>query len=119
NGLAKGSDAVNQSISDMTNSALDTATEVSKILYDRLSSSEDFSPKITPVVDLSDTEDRPTGSSPRRLGLLIRSRVLLQFRSVLHMTCVFVIRIKMESLIRILVVLMLLLLSILWLIELL
>src|SRR5699024_12164428 len=61
----------------------------------------------------------PTGSSLRRLGLLIRSRVLLQFRSVLHMTCVFVIRIKMESLIRILVVLMLLLLSILWLIELL
>lgn len=57
NGLAKGSDAVNQSISDMTNSALDTATEVSKILYDRLSNSEDFSPKITPVVDLSDTED--------------------------------------------------------------
>ena len=57
NGLAKGSDTVNQSISDMTNSALDTATEVSKILYDRLSSSEDFSPKITPVVDLSDTED--------------------------------------------------------------
>ena len=57
NGLAKGSDAVNQSISDMTNGALDTATEVSKILYDRLSSSEDFSPKITPVVDLSDTED--------------------------------------------------------------
>ena len=57
NGLAKGSDTVNQSISDMTNGALDTATEVSKILYDRLSSSEDFSPKITPVVDLSDTED--------------------------------------------------------------
>ena len=57
NGLAKGSDAVNQSISDMTNGALDTATEVSKILYDRLSSSEDFSPKITPVVDLSGTED--------------------------------------------------------------
>lgn len=57
NGLAKGSDTVNQSISDMTNSALDTATEVSKILYDRLSNSEDFSPKITPVVDLSDTED--------------------------------------------------------------
>lgn len=57
NGLAKGSDTVNQSISDMTNSALDTATEVSKILYDRLSSSEDFSPKITPVVDLSGTED--------------------------------------------------------------
>lgn len=57
NGLAKGSDAVNQSISDMTNSALDTATEVSKILYDRLSNSEDFSPKITPVVDLSNTED--------------------------------------------------------------
>ena len=57
NGLAKGSDAVNQSISDMTNGALDTATEVSKILYDRLSNSEDFSPKITPVVDLSDTED--------------------------------------------------------------
>ena len=57
NGLAKGSDTVNQSISDMTNSALDAATEVSKILYDRLSSSEDFSPKITPVVDLSDTED--------------------------------------------------------------
>ena len=57
NGLAKGSDTVNQSISDMTNSALDTATEVSKILYDRLSSSEDFSLKITPVVDLSDTED--------------------------------------------------------------
>ena len=57
NGLAKGSDTVNQSISDMTNSALDTATEVSKILYDRLSSSEDFSPKITPVVDLSNTED--------------------------------------------------------------
>ena len=57
NGLAKGSDAVNQSVSDMTNSALDTATEVSKILYDRLSSSEDFSPKITPVVDLSGTED--------------------------------------------------------------
>src|SRR5699024_12520264 len=39
----------------------------------------------------------PTGSSLRRLGLLIRSRVLLQFRSVLHMTCVFVIRIKMEN----------------------
>lgn len=57
NGLAKGSDTVNQSISDMTNSALDTATEVSKILYDRLSNSEDFSPKITPVVDLSNTED--------------------------------------------------------------
>lgn len=57
NGLAKGSDTVNQSISDMTNGALDTATEVSKILYDRLSNSEDFSPKITPVVDLSDTED--------------------------------------------------------------
>ena len=57
NGLAKGSDAVNQSISDMTNGALDTATEVSKILYDRLSNSEDFSPKITPVVDLSGTED--------------------------------------------------------------
>ena len=57
NGLAKGSDAVNQSISDMTNSALDTATEISKILYDRLSNSEDFSPKITPVVDLSGTED--------------------------------------------------------------
>ena len=57
NGLAKGSDTVNQSISDMTNSALDTATEVSKILYDRLSSSEDFSPKITPVVDLSGAED--------------------------------------------------------------
>lgn len=57
NGLSKGSDAVNQSISDMTNGALDTATEVSKILYDRLSNSEDFSPKITPVVDLSDTED--------------------------------------------------------------
>ena len=57
NGLAKGSDAVNQSISDMTNSALDTATEVSKILYDRLSNSEDFSPKITPIVDLSNTED--------------------------------------------------------------
>ena len=57
NGLAKGSDTVNQSISDMTNGALDTATEVSKILYDRLSSSEDFSPKITPVVDLSGIED--------------------------------------------------------------
>lgn len=57
NGLAKGSDTVNQSISDMTNGALDTATEVSKILYDRLSNSEDFSPKITPVVDLSNTED--------------------------------------------------------------
>ena len=57
NGLAKGSDTVNQSISDMTNGALDTATEVSKILYDRLSNSEDFSPKITPVVDLSGTED--------------------------------------------------------------
>lgn len=57
NGLAEGSDAVNQSISDMTNGALDTATEVSKILHDRLSNSEDFSPKITPVVDLSDTED--------------------------------------------------------------